>query len=52
MGLRAKELFQKRRLHFDAGLTTVVKHSFSQKSINKQWWQQNIDRPGQQKRSW
>ncbi|MBP2544643.1 terminase large subunit domain-containing protein [Acinetobacter guillouiae] len=25
MGLRAKELFQKRRLHFDAGLTTVAK---------------------------
>ena len=25
MGLRAKELFQKRRLHFDAGLTSVAK---------------------------
>lgn len=25
MGLRAKELFQKRRLHFDAGLLTVAK---------------------------
>ena len=25
MGLRAKELFQKRRLNFDAGLTTVAK---------------------------
>lgn len=25
MGLRAKELFQKRRLHFDAGLSTVAK---------------------------
>lgn len=31
MGLRAKELFQKRRLHFDAGLTTVAKAFLSVK---------------------